>query len=68
MTMVRKKQIEEMATVKAKFMTADQDMQLAFRDAIIVGANWADENPKSHMEIKRNNGEVSSNEDLTSNG
>lgn len=44
--MTRNDEIKEMAKSYAKCMTSDEDMQVAFGDALIRGAKWADAHPR----------------------
>lgn len=43
--MTRNDEIKEMAKSYARCMTSDEDMQVAFGDALIRGAKWADAHP-----------------------
>ena len=43
--MKRQEQIKEMAQSKAKHMTCDKDLRVAFADALRRGAEWSDEHP-----------------------
>lgn len=43
--MNRQEEINKMAKEIASYITSDKDMQVAFADALIRGAEWADAHP-----------------------